>query len=91
MYIKPGSSSKIEVMALRDSQIPNTRERTALQLLRPGGWRAIKQLVQASGPKTIEGMLRKGWIERSPSNLASCRITPDGYAALIAKIPDTKR
>jgi hypothetical protein len=68
--------------------IPNFRERPTLQSLRHGRWSSIQSLLSI-GPKTIAGMLRKGWIEvcvDGGTDLGKCRITDKGRAAFSAKI-----
>jgi len=75
-------------MALRDPKIPDSRERSALQLMKHGNWVVPKDIYPA-GQMTIASMVRKGWIEQGagPSGAQPLRITHAGRAALTAKIP----
>jgi hypothetical protein len=75
-------------MALRDPEIPNHRERSALQLINSGNW-VIRNDLYPAGKATIASLVRKGWIEKQMVNGgARYLITPAGEAALKAKIPD---
>jgi len=69
----------------RARHLPTTSEREALQRLRASGEMTLKAIGPASH-RTILKMIAKGWIERASESLAY-RITPDGEAALRAKIP----
>jgi hypothetical protein len=75
-------------MALRDPKIPDSRERSALQLMKHGNWVARNDLYP-TGKNAIASLVRKGWIEQriGPSASKQLRITPAGRAALAAKIP----
>jgi hypothetical protein len=79
-------------MALRDSEIPHHRERSSLQSIKHGNWVVQSELYPAA-KGTIASMLRKGWIEQrvDPSGAEQFRITQAGKAALIAKIPESRR
>jgi hypothetical protein len=60
--------------------VPNHRQRQFMQHLRGGAW--VKASVAPAGPKIIEALLQKGWIEQSGSgNELSYRITESGLAA----------
>jgi hypothetical protein len=75
-------------MPPRDPEIPNHRERSALQLINSGNW-VIRNDLYPAGNATIASLVRKGWIEKQMvSGGARYRITPAGEAALKAKIPD---
>ena len=45
--------------------VPNHRERQLMQYLRGGGW--VKASTLPPGPRLIEGLLLKGWIEHCRS------------------------
>jgi hypothetical protein len=79
-------------MALRDSDIPHHRERSSLQAIKHGNW-VVRTELYPAGTGTIASMLRKGWIEQraDPSGTEQFRITQAGKAALIAKIPESRR
>jgi hypothetical protein len=75
-------------MALRDPEIPNHRERSALQLVNSRNW-VIRNDLYPAGKATIANLVRKCWIEKQMVNGgARYRITPAGEAALKVKIPD---
>jgi len=70
----------------RRPEIPNYREREALQSLRHGRW-ADAQSLHPAGPVVIAGMVRKGWIEENlDTKVPAYRITEPGRAAFSAKI-----
>jgi len=50
-------------MPRRNESLPTYRERSALQILLVGEWRAAQALHPAS-KSTLDGMMRKGWVER---------------------------
>ena len=74
-------------MALRDPEIPNHRERSALQSMTLGNWVAEKELFPA-GKATVASLVAKGWIEpgANTSGPRQFRITQTGKMALSAKI-----
>lgn len=58
-----------------------------MQHLRAGGW-VQAYVVQPAGPRLIESLLGKGWVERrGTGNELSYRITDAGLAAKKAKVP----
>jgi len=60
--------------------VPNQRERQLMQQMRGVGW--VKATALPPFPRTIEGLLSKGWIEeRGAGNDKSYRITDKGLAA----------
>lgn len=72
-------------MPARASHLPTNSERDALQRLRASGEMTLKAL----GPtthRTVLKMIAKGWVERG-NDSRTYRITPDGDAALRAKMP----
>jgi hypothetical protein len=74
-------------MPPRDPEIPNHRERSALQLINSGNW-VIRNDLYPAGKATIASLVRKGWIEKQMANGGPrYLITPAGQAALKAKIP----
>lgn len=74
-------------MAPRQSHLPHSNERVALQRLR-SGQRLSATMLHPAGRTTIEKMLGKGWIRTSDSRY---EITPAGLAALQAQIPTPSR
>jgi hypothetical protein len=57
-----------------------SRERQFMQHLRAGGW--VKMSALPPGPKLIDGLLNKGWIERKGAGIdIRYRITDKGLAA----------
>ena len=59
---------------------PNQRERQLMQQLRGAGW--VKAAALPPFPRTIDGLLGKGWIEqRGDGNDLCYRITDKGLAA----------
>jgi hypothetical protein len=76
-----------EIMALRDPEIPNHRERSALQAMIHGNWVGRSDLYPAE-KGTIASLVRKGWIEQrvDPPGAEQFRITQAGRAPLPAKI-----
>ena len=79
-------------MPLRPSHLPHNLERCALQKLNAEQGQPSSKLHPA-GKKTIAGMIAKGWIKEQivGDQGASCVITPEGEAALKAKIPLSRR
>ena len=77
-----------EIMAPRMSEIPQYRERAALQSVKNRSWVPQMALLPA-GEGTITSMIRKGWLERQigPGGMLQFRITEAGKAAIAAKIP----
>jgi hypothetical protein len=75
-------------MPPRPSHIPHNAERTVLQKLRGTTSLPFAKL-QPAGPKTIAGMVAKGWLDTHLDARAVARfsITVAGEAALKAKIP----
>jgi hypothetical protein len=75
-------------MPARQSHIPHSNERTALQRMSPTKGLSVEQLYPA-GKQTIATMLAKGWIERrsDDSRRTVYCITGSGLAALKAPIP----
>jgi hypothetical protein len=75
-------------MAQRPPEIPQYRERVALQMIRHRKW-VPQSVLHPAGEGTIATMLRKGWIERQigPGGEPQFRITDAGKAAIAAKIP----
>jgi hypothetical protein len=75
------------MMALRDPEIPNHRERSSLQLMTHGNW-VLQADLYPAGKATIASLVRKGWIEQgvNPRGARQFRITPAGRTALPAKI-----
>ena len=68
--------------------LPNARERAALQKLQSCQWEYDAKLYPA-GPGTIASMIRRGWVERlhdMPFGSKRCRITLTGEAALRSPI-----
>jgi hypothetical protein len=65
--------------------VPNQRERQLMQQLRGAGW--VKATALPPSPRTIEGLLGKGWIEqRGVGNETCYRITPKGLVAKTAPV-----
>jgi DNA-binding MarR family transcriptional regulator len=81
-----------EMMPARPRHIPHNTERTALQKMSASRGLASAQLHPA-GKQTIAGMVAKGWIEKRMDARASATycVTPEGKAALEAKIPNYPR
>jgi hypothetical protein len=75
-------------MPPRVSEIPQYRERVALQSIKFRSW-VPKTALHPAGEGTIASMLRKGWIERQlgPGGALQYRITEVGKVAIAAKIP----
>jgi hypothetical protein len=75
------------IMALRDPEIPNHRERSTLQLMKHGNW-VVRSDLYPAGKATIAGLVEKDWIEPgvNPKGARQFRITPAGRAALHARI-----
>jgi hypothetical protein len=75
-------------MPPRPSYIPHNAERTALQKMSPIRGLTVEGLLPA-GPRTIAGMVAKGWIEGQLDLRARVRyrITLAGEAALRTPIP----
>lgn len=74
-------------------ELPNARERKALQNLRYSEWEYAGNLYPA-GAGTIAKMIDRGWIEQLPdsaSGLKRFRITAAGIAALDAASPPRPR
>jgi hypothetical protein len=67
--------------------VPNHHERQFMQRLRAGGW--VKASVAPGGPRLIENLLAKGWIEKRgiTASELSYRLTDKGLAAKKAPIP----
>jgi hypothetical protein len=60
--------------------VPNHRERQLMQELRGAGW--VKASALPNFPRTIDGLLGKGWIEqRGAGNYLCYRISDKGLAA----------
>jgi hypothetical protein len=58
----------------------NHRERQLMQELQGVGW--VRATALPPNPRTIEGLLRKGWIEQRGAGNDKCyRITDEGLAA----------
>jgi hypothetical protein len=65
--------------------VPNQLERQLMQELRGAGW--VKATALTPFPKTIEGLLSKGWIERRGGGNDTCyRLTDEGLAAKMAPL-----
>jgi hypothetical protein len=65
--------------------VPNQRERQMMQELRGAGW--VKAAALPPFPRTIDGLLNKGWIEqRGAGNDLCYRITDKGLAAKMAPV-----
>jgi hypothetical protein len=65
--------------------VPNNRERQLMQQLRGAGW--VKATALPPSPRTIEGLLGKGWIERRGVGNETCyRITQKGLLAKTAPV-----
>jgi hypothetical protein len=65
--------------------VPNHRERQLMQQLRGAGW--VKATALPPSPRTIEGLLNKGWIEQRGAGSDACyRITDKGLAAKTAPV-----
>jgi hypothetical protein len=65
--------------------IPNQRERQLMQELRGAGW--VKASALPQSPRTIHGLLDKGWIEQRGTGDDLCyRITDKGLAAKKAPV-----
>jgi hypothetical protein len=79
-----------KMMAPRDPEIPNHRERLALQLMTHGNWAVAKDLYPA-GKVTVANLVRKGWIDQGiePTGARQFRITQAGRAALAANTPSS--
>ena len=75
-------------MPLRPSHLPHNLERSALQKLN-AEWALASSKVHPAGKKTIAGKLAKGCIKEQMvgDQGASYVISPEGDAALKAKIP----
>jgi hypothetical protein len=68
-----------------EMSVPNHRERQLMQELRGAGW--VRAIALPASPRTIEVLLRKGWIERrGAGNDISYRITDKGLAAKSAPV-----
>jgi hypothetical protein len=72
-------------MPQRPSYIPHNAERSALQKMSATRGLTVEGLLPA-GPRTIAGMVAKGWIVKQPDGRTYC-ITTAGDAALRALIP----
>jgi hypothetical protein len=72
----------------RSSDIPQYRERSALQSLKHEKWTSRASLYPA-GDGTVATLLRKGWIEQQvgPGVQRQYRITEAGKTALVVRIP----
>jgi hypothetical protein len=69
--------------------IPQYRERVALQALLHGSWASARALHPA-GAATIARLIKKCWIEEKVDAAAGSsqyRITVEGKTALVAKVP----
>jgi hypothetical protein len=77
-------------MVPRMSEIPNCRERAALQSIKYRSW-VPQTSLHPAGEGTIASMLRKGWIEQQlgPGGALQFRITEAGKGAIAAKIPSS--
>jgi hypothetical protein len=65
--------------------VPNQLERQLMQELRGAGW--VKATALPPFPRTIEGLLSKGWIERRGGGIDTCyRLTEEGLAAKMAPL-----
>jgi hypothetical protein len=65
--------------------VPNHRDRQLMQQLRGAGW--VRATALPPSPRTIEGLLGKGWIEqRGVQNETCYRITQKGLAAKTAQV-----
>jgi hypothetical protein len=75
-------------MPPRISDIPQYRERAALQSIKNRNW-APQAALYPAGEVTIASMIRKGWLDRQigPGGAPQFRITEAGKAAIAAKIP----
>lgn len=75
-------------MPPRLAEIPQYRERVALQSIKHRSW-APQTALHPAGKGTVASMLRKGWIEQQigPGGAPQFRITEAGKAAIAAKIP----
>jgi hypothetical protein len=60
-----------------------------MQMLRFQGELTQEQLQSAAGKSTLDSMVAKGWIEVVKPR--TYRITTEGIAAMVAKIPTTRR
>jgi hypothetical protein len=70
---------------LLDTDVPRHPERQFMQHLRAGGW--LKAATLPSGPKLIESLFNKGWIERRGTGKdLAYRITDKGLAAKKAPV-----
>jgi DNA-binding IclR family transcriptional regulator len=69
----------------RPSHLPTNSERDALQRLRASGEMTLKAIGPTSH-RVVLKMMAKGWVEHG-SEGRTYRITPDGNAALRAKMP----
>jgi hypothetical protein len=67
--------------------IPRHNERQFMQRLRGGGW--VRASEAPAGPKMVENMLAKGWIEKRglTATEISYRLTDTGLAAKKAPVP----
>jgi DNA-binding PadR family transcriptional regulator len=79
-------------MPSRPSHLPHNLQRSALQKMITTQGLSSAQLYPA-GKQTVAGMVANGWIEMQmdANGGARYRITPDGEAALKAKIPSSGR
>ena len=65
--------------------VPNHRERQLMQYLRGGGW--VKASTLPPGPRLIEGLLLKGWIEQQDvAGEIYYRMTEAGLTAKMARV-----
>lgn len=79
-------------MPARDPDFPNYRERTALQAASLRAW-ATEHDMHPAGPRTIAGLLQKGWLEKSEDVAGGpkFKITDVGSQALSAQMPPYRR
>jgi hypothetical protein len=67
-------------------QTPNHRERQLMQRLRGRDW--VRAIEISEGPRTLQVLLEKRWIERRGAGTdLAYRITDEGMAAKTAPIP----
>jgi hypothetical protein len=65
---------------------PSHRERQFMQHLRGAGW--VKAAALPNSPRTVQNLVKKGWIERRRDENGLCyRITDRGLTAKMAPVP----
>lgn len=69
--------------------IPNSLHRQVMQRLRSGEWKAFSKLDFKIGAPLLRRLIGHGWVEvRGAERGLEIRMTPKGFEAVMAKIPD---